>query len=69
MRVVAIANGHFDHYREIGDVFEVPDGSTATWFKPANKSTLAEAEDLKENPTRTADSPIALSQIKNQSLV
>ncbi len=42
MQVRAIAAGFYGHYREIGDVFEVPSGTKATWFAPA-KQVAAEA--------------------------
>lgn len=34
MKVRATANGFYDCYRVAGDVFDVPDGSEATWFEP-----------------------------------
>jgi hypothetical protein len=37
VKVVATAKGFFDaNLREIGDVFEVPDGLIAKWFKPVD---------------------------------
>lgn len=40
MKVIATKPGYFGKLREPGDIFEVPDGETASWFhavKPADK--------------------------------
>ncbi len=34
MRVIATKPGFSDYLRQPGDVFEVPDGSKGSWFKP-----------------------------------
>lgn len=34
MKVVATMKGYLGSIREPGDVFEVPDGLTGSWFKP-----------------------------------
>lgn len=38
MKVEAIKTGFHGKLREPGDVFEVPDGSKATWFTPVEKT-------------------------------
>ena len=56
MNVIATAKGYYDALREIGDVFEVPDGTTGTWFevnavadadapKPKGRGKAAKADD------------------------
>lgn len=37
MKVRAIAVGFLDHLRQIGDEFEVPDGTVADWIEPIKK--------------------------------
>ena len=37
MKVVAIKRGFYEQIREEGDVFEVEDGLTASWFKPVDQ--------------------------------
>lgn len=44
MKVKATKQGYLGKIREAGDVFEVPDGLKASWFKPVEK---AEAEAAK----------------------
>jgi hypothetical protein len=34
MKVIATRLGYFGKLREAGDVFEVPDGTKASWFQP-----------------------------------
>lgn len=34
MEVAAIAVGFYGQLRQVGDVFDVPKGSKASWFKP-----------------------------------
>lgn len=37
MKVVAIKRGFYEQIREEGDVFEVEDGLTASWFEPVDQ--------------------------------
>ena len=46
MQVKALSAGYYGSYREAGDVFEVPDGETATWFEPVE--TEPSADDAQE---------------------
>lgn len=35
MKVIATAKGYFEHVRDVGDEFEVPDDTgRSSWFKP-----------------------------------
>lgn len=34
MKVTALKSGYFGKLRQPGDVFDVPEGSKATWFEP-----------------------------------
>jgi hypothetical protein len=34
MKVVALKSGFFGKLRQAGDVFEVPDGTRGSWFRP-----------------------------------
>jgi hypothetical protein len=34
MRVIATKVGFFDYLRQVGEEFEVPDGTKGSWFKP-----------------------------------
>lgn len=46
MKVKAVKQGYFGKLREAGDVFEVPDGSKASWFEavePAEKPQARKA--------------------------
>lgn len=56
MQVKALSAGYYGSYRETGDVFEVPDGETATWFEPS----APEAEKKKpEGRKKPEDAPLA----------
>lgn len=52
MKVKALENGFFGQYRATGDVFEVPDGSKATWFEPV-KDAAADKTPTDPNPKKT----------------
>lgn len=34
MKVIALKAGYFGKLRQPGDVFDVPEGSKASWFEP-----------------------------------
>lgn len=38
MQVRAISPGFHGHYRNTGDVFDVPNGAKATWFVPVKQT-------------------------------
>lgn len=42
MKVVAIKRGFYEQIREEGDVFEVEDGLTASWFEPVTQENQQE---------------------------
>lgn len=42
MKVVAIKRGFYNQIREEGDVFEVEDGLTASWFEPVTQENQQE---------------------------
>lgn len=50
MKVIATARGYYGHLREPGDVFDVEDGSKATWFKPPTKKEAEKANSESESP-------------------
>lgn len=37
MKVIALKQGYFGRLREPGHEFEVPDGTTASWFEPVKQ--------------------------------
>ena len=37
MKVIALKQGYFGKLREPGHEFEVPDGTTASWFEPVEQ--------------------------------
>jgi len=45
MKVVAIKPGYFGSLRDVGDEFEVPEGSRASWFTAVNQ--MANIKDSK----------------------
>ena len=51
MKVIATQTGYFGKLRYAGEVFEVPEGTTGTWFKPED-----EEEPAKRKPGRPAKS-------------
>ena len=46
MRVIATKVGFFDYLRQVGEEFEVPDGTKGSWFKPVP------ADEPEDKPTR-----------------
>lgn len=42
MKVVAIKRGFYEQIRKEGDVFEVEDGLTASWFEPVTQENQQE---------------------------
>lgn len=44
MKVRATKNGFYGRYLSEGDVFEVPDGSKASWFEPLKLARKARTE-------------------------
>ena len=38
MKVIATKQGYFGKLRDVGDEFEVPEGSKASWFQPVEQS-------------------------------
>lgn len=62
MEVRAIERGFFGKLREPGDVFDVPDGATASWWE--------EAEGGEESPPEPKHpEPMALSELDKQPTV
>lgn len=60
MQVKALSAGYYGSYRETGDVFEVPDGETATWFEPIVEPIAPEAEKKKpEGRKKPEGAPLA----------
>lgn len=51
MRVIALETG-FDNLaiREPGDIFEMPDGSSAPWFEPVEDEKPAKKQAKKDDP-------------------
>lgn len=54
MKVIATKQGYHGRLREPGDVFDVPEGSRASWFAPADK---AADPDKAEKPARRKGEP------------
>lgn len=50
MKVIAIKQGYFGKLRAPDEVFEVPNGEKATWFKPMNP-----AADEKKDSAKPSD--------------
>lgn len=50
MQVRALSIGFFGGRRRPGDVFDVPEGTKATWFAPVGETTAAPAEPVKQKP-------------------
>lgn len=60
MKVIAIAEGYDNHaVRKPGDEFEMPDGSTAPWFKPVEGDTKGPRKGKAKASDEPADEPIA----------
>lgn len=52
MRVIATAKGYFDAVREPGDVFDVPEGTTGSWFEAAPSGDADSPEPTQPAPKR-----------------
>lgn len=50
MQVMATARGVYQTLREAGDVFEVGDGETASWFEPVAQPMEAPPAPLDDDP-------------------
>lgn len=50
MKVTAIKQGYHGRLRAVGDVFDVPDGSRASWFVPVDKAD--DLDKAEKQPTR-----------------
>lgn len=48
MQVIATKSGYFGKLRQVGDKFEVPDGSKASWFAPVEKVKAEKSAKTKE---------------------
>ncbi|MBP8282321.1 MAG: hypothetical protein KAX46_00135 [Chromatiaceae bacterium] len=48
MRVVATEFGFYIGRRRVGDVFDVPEGTTAKWFRPVDVPALLAPEPAPE---------------------
>ncbi len=46
MKVIATKQGYFGKLRDVGDEFEVPEGTKGSWFKPVP------ADEPEAKPTR-----------------
>lgn len=54
MKVTATKPGYFGKLRQIGDEFDVPDGTKASWFAPA-AADQKPAEPAKKQKPAAAD--------------
>ena len=57
MLVIATAKGFFGQYRNEGDEFEVPEGTKAAWFGPADGPAQ------KAKPAKAGKQPTTLSEV------
>ena len=55
MQVEATERGYFGTIHEVGEVFEVPDGEKAPWWRPVKKRKNAGADDPVEPAQDAAD--------------
>ena len=57
MKVIATKQGYFGKLRDVGDEFEVPEGTKGSWFKPvpADEPEAKPARGRKASPTDPAD--------------
>lgn len=55
MKVTAIKPGYFGKLRQIGDEFDVPDGTKASWFAPAAAADQKPSEPAKKQKPAAAD--------------
>ena len=58
MKVIATKQGYFGKLRDVGDEFEVPEGTKGSWFKPVEVADEPEAKPArgrKASPTDPAD--------------
>ena len=59
MKVKATKAGYCGGYRMAGDVFEVEDGLTASWFVPLEQPEAEQPEAEAEQPEAEAEQPEA----------
>lgn len=59
MKVIALKQGYFGKLREPGHEFEVPDGTTASWFEPVKQQQKAEAKGGNKPTAPAAEKPAA----------
>lgn len=56
MQVEATARGYFGVIREPGEVFEVPEGEKAAWWKPLKKGKAKDPDEPPEEDTAEPES-------------
>ncbi len=61
MKVIATKMGFFGSLRQPGESFDVPDGSKASWYAPAD------AAPKQAKPAKAKDEPKALSELARGS--
>lgn len=54
MKVRAIKMGFYEALRSVGDVFDVPDGETASWFVAVEDEAKPEKKGKKEDDSKPA---------------
>lgn len=57
MKVIALKQGYFGKLRQLGDEFDVPEGSKASWFEPVKPKT--EGKKSKEHAADKAGDSLA----------
>lgn len=50
MKVIATKQGYFGKLRAVGDEFEVPEGSKASWFQPVEQKASGKGSKKPEAP-------------------
>ena len=50
MKVIATKQGYFGKLRDVGDEFEVPEGSKASWFQPVAQKASGKGGKKPEAP-------------------
>lgn len=50
MEVIATARGYHKQIREVGERFEMPDGSTGSWFEPVAPEAEAKPRKKRNQP-------------------
>lgn len=57
MEVIATSKGYHGKLREIGDKFEVPNGSKASWFAPVEEKGKAKGKSKSDAKPEGGDKP------------